>query len=534
MDQLVHANMKRAMEQLAYRLDSLGNELIKHQDTVLQGVRQLLEDSHHTEGKENGMQQHQVLAATDYRANSDHFAKFQEPEAALAQADVPQEDLAEKGTDSEDLDPETLRLRHNDSLAAVFFFDHDLDMPAYHPEDDTNKASVAHAITRHKIWSRASVAMVLANTMYIGVEAEFNHAPNIYDAAWPFLVCSQTFCVFFTIELLLHLAAFESPQKALKDSWFRFDAFLVCANILEIWILSPIFRTNGGALKIMNTLRIGRLFKLTRILSILENWPELVTMIKATVLSVRAATCMAALTFGITYVFGCLFHSLLKEEDEFNNQLKAEDRLDWTSLPNVMIALLIDATLLIDPGVYLIKFWYSGRFKLVIAGILYLTYIGLSAMVILQMLIGVLCEVVIRITKNERDGHDIALIKQELTKTVAEIASEPGVVSREEVERVMTRPTSKALLKKLNINRTFFMELQNLLFYSQTKVGIKNVIQLMLICRGDDVATVESVAGGFCYISQELGIMREHMGTMHEHMGSMHEHVVQHMVGARA
>ena len=33
---------------------------------------------------------------------------------------------------------------------------------------------------------------------------------------------------------------------------------------------------------------------------------------------------------------------------------------------------------------------------------------------------------------------------------------------------------------------------------------IKALLELMIMCRGDNTATVETLAGGFCFINQEV------------------------------
>ena len=40
--------------------------------------------------------------------------------------------------------------------------------------------------------------------------------------------------------------------------------------------------------------------------------------------------------------------------------------------------------------------------------------------------------------------------------------------------------------------------------HEHSQVTIKAVLELMILCRGDNQATVEAIAGGFCFLSQEI------------------------------
>merc|ERR1712054_43683 len=98
------------------------------------------------------------------------------------------------------------------------------------------------------------------------------------------------------------------------------------------------------------------------------------------------------------------------------------------------------------------KLIYSADFTLCFAGVLVSIYTLLSALLILQMLIGVLCDVVSRIGQEQRDAQAIGLVKQELLGDLMEFAGDDGKISKEELHKVMSNTKSKALPKKLNIN----------------------------------------------------------------------------------
>merc|ERR1740133_961240 len=100
--------------------------------------------------------------------------------------------------------------------------------------------------------------------------------------------------------------------------------------ILDTWILMPTLFVIGGEMKIpTQPLRMLRLFKLTRMARLMQAFPELVTMIKGLVRSLRAITSSMILIGLMVYVWAIMMHMLMKDEKEFNNTLWEESMLSF-------------------------------------------------------------------------------------------------------------------------------------------------------------------------------------------------------------
>merc|ERR1711933_276786 len=73
------------------------------------------------------------------------------------------------------------------------------------------------------------------------------------------------------------------------------------------------------------------------------------------------------------------------------------------------------------------------------------------------------------------------------------------------LRRVLNSPHSRALLKKLKVNRLFFCELANMLFTAPGQtVSIKVIMELLILCRGDNATNVDILASAFCFMTAEL------------------------------
>merc|ERR1740133_100016 len=103
--------------------------------------------------------------------------------------------------------------------------------------------------------------------------------------------------------------------------------------ILDTWILMPTLFVIGGEMKIpTQPLRMLRLFKLTRMARLMKAFPELVTMIKGLVRSLRAISSSMILIGLMVYVWAIMMHMLMKEETDFNEAMWKENWLGFSTI----------------------------------------------------------------------------------------------------------------------------------------------------------------------------------------------------------
>jgi len=285
-------------------------------------------------------------------------------------------------------------------------------------EDLYWKKGIAQMIASSDVFAHLTVFVVASNAVFIGFDSDYNDANNIYsaDCHWHFFLCVQFFCVYFTLELAIRFWAFEHKSNCLWDGWFQFDTFLVSTMILDTWILMPALSFVGGDVVIpTQPFRLLRLLKLTRMARLARAFPELVTMVQGLVRSLRAISSSMILIGLMMYVWAIILHMLMKGEHEFNDMLWREYQLSFGTMITCMWTLFTTGTLMLDNASPLMTtLIFSDRLTYVLAGIAFIGYAMVSAMCILQMLIGVLCEVVAAVKEEQTTSHDVQLIKQEL------------------------------------------------------------------------------------------------------------------------
>merc|ERR1719486_815105 len=120
-------------------------------------------------------------------------------------------------------------------------------------------------------------------------------------------------------------------------------------------------------------LRMLRLFKLTRMARLMKAFPELVTMIKGLVRSLRAISSSMILIGLMVYVWAIMMHMLLKEEKEFNEQLWEENQLSFGTITKCIWTLIMDGTLMLDNAAPLMTtLLFHDNFSYVLAGMLFM------------------------------------------------------------------------------------------------------------------------------------------------------------------
>merc|ERR1719375_1695501 len=124
----------------------------------------------------------------------------------------------------------------------------------------------------------------------------------------------------------------------------------------------------------------------------------------------------------------------------------------------------MDGTFMDSTGDVLTTLIDMKKSNTVLSAIVFLIFILLSAMTVMNMLIGVLCEVVSAVAQGERDEAAINLMKETILMDLKQFDNGDGMITRQELMSVMRDPQSKAVLRGLNVDQLFLLELQSMLF----------------------------------------------------------------------
>jgi hypothetical protein len=210
-------------------------------------------------------------------------------------------------------------------------------------------------------------------------------------------------------------------------------------------------------------------------------------MFKGMFVASRAVGSSLLMVLLLIYVFGIIVHMGSSKEEGLNHKLGTLPRCMWT--------LLMDGTFMDSTGSLLTNLIERGKFNTVATAFVFLTFILLSAMTVMNMLIGVLCEVVSAVAQGERDEAAIKVMKETILVELKQFDKDGnGNISKGELTHVMKNKQALAVLRSIDVGADCLSELQQMLFYDKpddAEVSIDRVMELLLQYRGNLQTTVK-------------------------------------------
>ena len=215
-------------------------------------------------------------------------------------------------------------------------------------------------IRNSKFFNTLVISVILASALYAGVSS--------YDIPSDYIYLLEFFdygiTIFFTIEILIRIVAEKSLVKFFKDGWNVFDFIIVTISLVPV----------GGTESVF----VARLLRIIRILRIVTVVPAFRHIIEALIKTIPRVGFIALLMFIFIYIWGAIGTLIFGE-------LEA-DR--WGNIGVAMLTLMQVATyddwgaIMGDViGVYPMSWIY------------FISFIIINAVVLLNMVIGVIVDV---------------------------------------------------------------------------------------------------------------------------------------------
>lgn len=351
-----------------------------------------------------------------------------------------------------------------------------------------NKTGWMLWITESKVFVFTSFFMIVANAIYIGVESDWNTGKggHLSDMPVEFQFCEHAFCTFFTIELVCRFLTFAKKKDCFKDNWFVFDLAMVIMMVADTWILAlltslmdekPDTGTVGGIGRLLRLLRLTRISRLMKLI------PELVTMVKGMVAAIRAVHAALIILFLLIYVFAIVMHSLVgaQSEDYFPT---VRDSMVTLMLNGVLLDSITELTLsLIAIG---------DAIPLIMFGV----FVLLSALTVMNMLIGVLCQVVLDVSAEEEENNVKAQMAKSLLVMLEDLDDDKsGQLSKTEVQDVISEPLAISIMKDIQVDTNHLLDLTEMLYPDESStLPIPTFMNILLQLRGKRPVTMNDLA----------------------------------------
>jgi len=328
-----------------------------------------------------------------------------------------------------------------------------------------DRRNLFEKLTTSKPFESCTLLVICFNAIWIGVDLELNHASTWTEADLTFAVADNFFCGFFTLEVSLRFCAFRRCRTLCKDKSFWFDFFLVSMMILETWVFA--FMSFGGtsteeplvvgnrSVEVSeegsNVRQVGaiwrvltrtlRLLRLTRMVRLMRAVPELLILLKGTLAAVRAVGVNFLILFGAMFFFAVIFVSQYRGKEG----VLGEEYFSRVGI--AMVTLFVNGTIMDELTSVLIALlddslpYYC----------LFIIFVLLSSLTILNMLVGVLCEVVARVTESEKSSTSFRQMETTLMQVFERVdADGNGKIDGVEFHEMLCEedsPVRKALMK---------------------------------------------------------------------------------------
>ncbi|CAE8619686.1 unnamed protein product [Polarella glacialis] len=353
-------------------------------------------------------------------------------------------------------------------------------------------------IARSDWFSYLTLLVISMNAVYIGVSEDWNKSDTLLESDLVFQISDHFFCASFTLELIVRFCAFRHKSDALRDNWFKFDALLVLLSIFDTWLMTAILAitntqtvalpTVGSALKLLRLLRLSRLVRLVRCL------PELLTLINGMREAARAVGSSLLLVAILIYMFGIVMHMFLSSNEELADRFGTLALCMWT--------LLLDGALTSETKPTLEALLSEAEYAMVF---IFLSFVFLSCLTVMNMLIGVLCEVVSAVKQLEEQTAAHELVKGTVLVLLKQLdVDESGDISKEEMANVMEHEQARACLQDLNVDVEHLMDLLDMHYEDESDLSMLFLLELILACRGDQPSATKHVIAESMFLRWDL------------------------------
>ncbi len=215
-------------------------------------------------------------------------------------------------------------------------------------------------VRNSRFFNTLVISVIIASALYAGV-ASYDIPPR-YIYLLEFFDYGIT--LFFTVEIIIRIIAERSLIKFFKDGWNVFDFLIVAVSLIPV----------GGAESVF----VARLLRIVRILRIITVIPAFRHIIEALIKTVPRVGFIALLMFMFIYVWGAIGALLFEEADPEH----------WENIGVAMLTLVQVATY---------DDWAAVMGNVIevypMAWLYFVSFIIINAVVLLNMVIGVIVDV---------------------------------------------------------------------------------------------------------------------------------------------
>ncbi|CAK9041147.1 Ion_trans domain-containing protein [Durusdinium trenchii] len=349
----------------------------------------------------------------------------------------------------------------------------------------------AQRIARHPVFDNVTILVVIANSIWLGVDADMNQEAILFNAHPVIIAGENFFCIYFTLEIIIRFLAFQRKLNAFKDFWFSFDLCLAILIIVETWVTPVVLLMAGGSsglpegTVLLRLIRLVRLVRLTRLTRLLRSFPELMIIVKGLAFAARSVCVFSLLWAIITYAFAIILRQLTEGS--------AIGTTFFSSVPESINTLLLPAVFGANADVInSITAGNPGLWPIMVF------FMALVSVTIMYMLLGVLVDVIGAVASTEKQKIEITYIVGQLREELEKLAIVPEAMelNQADFQKLVLEPGIVRVMHEAGVNVDVLAEMLDLVWEDATaktsqNMGFSDLVNMVLGMRGSNPATVK-------------------------------------------
>jgi len=358
------------------------------------------------------------------------------------------------------------------------------------------------ALARSNTFKNLTVAMILFSTFWVAIDTDYNKAPTLLEAPLVFQVVDNIVCLYFSVEIFVRLMSFSRMSDAFKQLAFNFDLFLVLLMVEETWIQALMYEFSdyhkehrsgldhvSSSLRALRLLRITRAFRMSRLFRAV---PELMILVNGIQMAIRSVCTTLILLVLLTYTFAVATKELLQGSPA------AQGNFD--SVPAATNYLLLQVICGWD-----VSFLTSVMGQAPFCYAILLTYVMIASLTIMNMLTGVMVDVVATTAEIEEDEQNMKALTQDIADIIC-LTDENGdnTVTAEEFGRLLKSPSAVKKLYEGGVNVLALADYADFLFRDTSELSLEDFTEVVLEFRGSNQATTKDMVDLRVFVSKEL------------------------------
>eukprot|EP00435_Cladocopium_sp_Y103_P013189 s3234_g3.t1 len=352
-------------------------------------------------------------------------------------------------------------------------------------------------IARSAWFKNLTLFMVLMSTAWIAIDTDYNKQDSEYG--YIFLAVDNIICAYFCVEITIRWFACEVCSNALSDCSFLFDLFLAVTMSIETWGSEVIYLVTGQsarrsgyhgispALRSLRLIRITRAFRMSRLF---RSVPELMILVHGMFQGVRSVCTTLILLILVTYTFAVAMVQLLQNKEigagKFDNVPTATNFLLMQTLCGFDTN-YITSMVYIDPPSFLIL----------------LTYQLLGSLTLMNMLTGVMVDVVGTTAQMEQEEQSLKMLKRDIADVVnLTDENHDQTVTAVEFAHMIQNPEAVRKLYEGGVNVLALVDYADFVFRDTAELSLEDFVETVLQFRGQSPATVKDVVDLRVFVSK--------------------------------